>query len=91
MNCIQIISIQLSSEEEETIRSVIVEKYEREGHPYYSSARLIPTGMTSSSYTSDWYIGFIREKSNIIINISMTFILNIIIYINLFKCALDDY
>jgi 3-methylcrotonyl-CoA carboxylase beta subunit len=35
----------LSPEEEETIRRPILEKYEREGHPYYSSARLWDDGI----------------------------------------------
>ncbi|KAI0240346.1 Methylcrotonoyl-CoA carboxylase beta chain, mitochondrial [Lamellibrachia satsuma] len=36
---------QLSAEEEKAIRDPILEKYEREGHPYYSSARLWDDGV----------------------------------------------
>ncbi|KAK2189982.1 hypothetical protein NP493_92g06003 [Ridgeia piscesae] len=38
-------SRQLSAEEERNIRDPILEKYEREGHPYYSSARLWDDGV----------------------------------------------
>lgn len=34
-----------SAEEEEAFRAPIVEKYEKEGHPYYSSARLWDDGV----------------------------------------------
>ena len=33
------LDVQLSQEEEEAIRQPILAKYEKEGHPYYSSAR----------------------------------------------------
>jgi acetyl-CoA carboxylase carboxyltransferase component len=36
---------QLSREEEEAIRQPILEKYEREGSPYYSTARLWDDGV----------------------------------------------
>jgi 3-methylcrotonyl-CoA carboxylase beta subunit len=34
-----------STEEEETFKTPIREKYEREGHPYYASARLWDDGI----------------------------------------------
>ncbi len=41
----------LSPEEEEAIRRPILEKYEREGHPYYSSARLWDDGILEPGET----------------------------------------
>ncbi|MCA9756282.1 MAG: methylcrotonoyl-CoA carboxylase [Candidatus Eisenbacteria bacterium] len=43
----------LSAEAEEEIRRPIVEKYEREGHPYYSSARLWDDGVIEPGQTRD--------------------------------------
>ncbi|VDP89747.1 unnamed protein product [Echinostoma caproni] len=37
--------LQLTEEEVQRIRIPIIEKYEREGHPYYSSARLWDDGV----------------------------------------------
>jgi 3-methylcrotonyl-CoA carboxylase beta subunit len=41
----------LSSEEEQTIRQPILEQYEREGSPYYSSARLWDDGILDPAET----------------------------------------
>jgi 3-methylcrotonyl-CoA carboxylase beta subunit/propionyl-CoA carboxylase len=43
----------LSSEEEAVIRQPIVEKYEREGSPYYSTARLWDDGVLDPAKTRD--------------------------------------
>jgi acetyl-CoA carboxylase carboxyltransferase component len=44
---------QLSSEEEGAIRRPILEKYEREGSPYYSTARLWDDGILDPAETRD--------------------------------------
>ncbi len=43
----------LSAEEEEAIRRPIVEQYERQGHPYYSSARLWDDGVIDPAQTRE--------------------------------------
>ncbi|MBK8232934.1 MAG: methylcrotonoyl-CoA carboxylase [Candidatus Eisenbacteria bacterium] len=43
----------LSAAEEEAIRRPILEKYEREGHPYYSSARLWDDGILEPGQTRE--------------------------------------
>jgi 3-methylcrotonyl-CoA carboxylase beta subunit/propionyl-CoA carboxylase len=43
----------LSAEEEESIRAPILEKYEREGSPYYSTARLWDDGVLDPARTRD--------------------------------------
>ena len=42
---------ELTSEEEEAIRAPILEKYEREGSPYYSTARLWDDGILDPAET----------------------------------------
>src|SRR3970282_1641892 len=42
---------QLTAEEEENIRAPILEKYEREGSPYYSTARLWDDGILDPAET----------------------------------------
>lgn len=44
---------QLSSEEIDNIRQPILKKYEREGHPYYSSARLWDDGVIDPAQTRE--------------------------------------
>jgi acetyl-CoA carboxylase carboxyltransferase component len=44
---------QLSEEEEEEIRRPILEKYEREGSPYYSTARLWDDGILDPAETRE--------------------------------------
>jgi 3-methylcrotonyl-CoA carboxylase beta subunit len=43
----------LSAEEEEAIRAPILEKYEREGSPYYSTARLWDDGVLDPARTRE--------------------------------------
>lgn len=43
----------LSAEEEEAIKKPILEQYERQGHPYYSSARLWDDGVIDPAQTRD--------------------------------------
>ena len=43
----------LSAAEEEAIRAPILEKYEREGSPYYSTARLWDDGILDPARTRD--------------------------------------
>ncbi|KAI8871238.1 3-methylcrotonoyl-CoA carboxylase subunit beta [Ramicandelaber brevisporus] len=43
--------VQWSAEEEETFKKPIVAKYEKEGHPYFSSARLWDDGVIDPSQT----------------------------------------
>ncbi|WP_312199791.1 carboxyl transferase domain-containing protein [Stutzerimonas balearica] len=43
----------LSAEEEEAIRQPILEQYERQGHPYYSSARLWDDGVIDPAQTRE--------------------------------------
>ena len=43
----------LSSEDEQAIRQPIIEKYEREGSPYYATARLWDDGMLDPAQTRD--------------------------------------
>jgi acetyl-CoA carboxylase carboxyltransferase component len=43
----------LSAEEEAAIRSPILEKYEREGSPYYSTARLWDDGILDPARTRE--------------------------------------
>jgi len=42
-----------SAEEEEAIRQPILEQYERQGHPYYSSARLWDDGVIDPAQTRE--------------------------------------
>ncbi|MNE27656.1 Methylmalonyl-CoA carboxyltransferase 12S subunit [compost metagenome] len=44
---------QFSAEEEEAIRQPILEQYERQGHPYYSSARLWDDGVIDPAQTRE--------------------------------------
>ena len=44
---------QLSAEEEARIKQPILEQYERQGHPYYSSARLWDDGVIDPAQTRD--------------------------------------
>jgi acetyl-CoA carboxylase carboxyltransferase component len=44
---------ELTPEQEEEIRRPILEKYEREGHPYYSSARLWDDGILEPGQTRE--------------------------------------
>jgi acetyl-CoA carboxylase carboxyltransferase component len=44
---------QLSTEKERTIREPLIEKYEREGSPYYSTARLWDDGIIDPAQTRD--------------------------------------
>ena len=44
---------ELTKEEEESIKNPILEKYEREGHPYYSSARLWDDGVLNPVKTRE--------------------------------------
>jgi acetyl-CoA carboxylase carboxyltransferase component len=44
---------ELSAEEEASIRQPILEKYEREGSPYYSTARLWDDGILDPAETRD--------------------------------------
>jgi 3-methylcrotonyl-CoA carboxylase beta subunit len=41
----------LNSEDEEKIRNPILEKYENEGHPYYSTARVWDDGIIDPAQT----------------------------------------
>jgi 3-methylcrotonyl-CoA carboxylase beta subunit len=43
----------LSADEEQAIRQPIVDKYEREGSPYYSTARLWDDGILDPATTRD--------------------------------------
>jgi 3-methylcrotonyl-CoA carboxylase beta subunit len=43
----------LSADEEQSIRQPIVDKYEREGSPYYSTARLWDDGILDPATTRD--------------------------------------
>jgi acetyl-CoA carboxylase carboxyltransferase component len=43
----------LSAEEEEAIRAPILEKYDREGSPYYSTARLWDDGVLDPARTRE--------------------------------------
>ena len=42
---------QMSEEEEETFKQPIIENYERQGHPYYASARLWDDGVIDPADT----------------------------------------
>jgi 3-methylcrotonyl-CoA carboxylase beta subunit len=44
---------QFSAAEEEAIRQPILEQYERQGHPYYSSARLWDDGVIDPAQTRE--------------------------------------
>ena len=52
----------LSAEEEEQIRAPILEKYETEGHPFYSSARLWDDGILDPRQTRD-VLGLVYSAS----------------------------
>ena len=41
----------MSEEEEETFKQPIIENYERQGHPYYASARLWDDGVIDPADT----------------------------------------